>query len=274
MLLRNKIEESRDYIHRHYPHDIDLAIVLGTGLSSMEELFEEKVVISYHKIPHFPMSTVEGHNGRMLLGKIDGKNVLMLSGRFHFYEGYEMDEVTYYVHVLKALKTKQLIITNAAGGLNPHYDLGQLVLVKDHINLFPINPLRGIHDPKFGPMFPDLMRAYPQELRTKISKVAKENNISLKEGVYLGWQGPSLETPAEYKMARNFGADVLGMSSIPEVIVAKYRSIPVIMISVASNKCYPQSVLKETTLEEVIEVMNHSGAQLKQLLTLYIKSVE
>jgi purine-nucleoside phosphorylase len=271
MELQQKIDASLAFLQSQNIENADIAVVLGTGLSGLEDILLDKTIVPYKDIPHFPVSTVEGHKGRLIFGTFEGKKIVLLSGRFHFYEGYSMSEVTYYIHVVKALGIGQLIITNAAGGLNPHYTVGDLVVVKDHINMFPINPLREISDSGLGDMFPDMMRAYDVSLRQKLKESAKNTGIAIREGVYLGWQGPSLETPAEYKMARNFGADVLGMSSIPEVIVARYRSIPVLMISVSSNACYPQSIIKETTLDEVIDVMNKSGSKLKELLTDYLK---
>ena len=174
--------------------------------------------------------------------------------------------VTYYIHVLKALGVKTSILTSASGGLNPHYKEGQIVMINDHINLFPSNPLRGMNDEQLGPRFPDLLLAYPTDLQTLASDGANSLNIDLKKGVYLGWQGPSLETPAEYKMANILGADLVGMSTIPEVIVNKYRGIRTLAFTIVSNVCFPKSALNETTVDEVIKVVNNNAKDLQKLI--------
>ncbi len=262
--IKTKVEESRIFLIAKGVISPDKAIVLGTGLYELEDLIKDKIILSYNDIPHFPVSTVDGHRNRLIFGKVGNKNIIMMSGRFHFYEGYEMGEVTYYIHVLKALGITELIITNASGGINPILCTGEIVMVKDHINLFPINPLRGLHEDAFGPRFPDLLKAYPIELRNKIKSI----DSTIKEVVYLGWQGPSLETNAEYKMAQIIGADIVGMSSVPEVIVAKYRSIPVLLLSVVSNVVDYENPV-EATLEDIILTMKQSSARLKKLLIEY-----
>ncbi|MBL0081061.1 MAG: purine-nucleoside phosphorylase [Saprospiraceae bacterium] len=251
---------------------VDLALVLGTGLSATSILSDIEIEIPYSEIPGFPVSTVDGHDGVMSYGTLSGKKILVLRGRFHYYEGYEMQEITFYVHVLAMLKAEVLFITNAAGGLNPHFKGGDLVLVTDHINLFSAHPLRGQWPEGMGPRFPDLMHAYSDKWQKKLLAAAKEIEIDLKKGVYLGWQGPSLETPAEYKMARNFGADLVGMSTVPEVIVAKFRGLDVAVVSVVSNVCFPLSILTETTIEEVIAVMQQSAPKLAKLITRVISN--
>ena len=271
MIDYNKVEESKYYLQNLGVGTIDFAIVLGTGLSKLVDIITVEIEIPYSEIPHFPVSTVESHQGKMIYGKCNDKNILILSGRFHFYEGYEMNEVTYYVHVLKSLKAKQLIITNASGGLNPHYRAGEIVVANDHINLFPFNPLRGKNDESFGVRFPDMMKAYPKEQIHKFKEAANATEIKVKEGVYLGWQGPSLETPAEYKMARILGADMIGMSSVPEVIAAKYCEIPVLMVSIVSNKCYPLSEIKETSVQDVIDQVNKSSDKLLAIIKAYVE---
>jgi purine-nucleoside phosphorylase len=270
--INHKVEKSIAFLRSNGIYEVDVAIVLGTGLSDLDAILSHRQVIPYSSIPSFPTPTVDSHKGLFIYGIYEGKRVVLLSGRFHYYEGYEMDEVTYYVHVLKALSVKELIITNASGGLNPHFSNGEIIMVNDHINMFPANPLRGWNDDTLGVRFPDMLKTYPIELREKMQIAAATIGYSLKQGVYLGWQGPTLETPAEYKMARMLGADVLGMSSVPEVIVAKYRSIPVLMLSTVSNECFPISKLKETTLEEVIKIMNQSAAQMTKLIQQYLKN--
>lgn len=264
------IQETANYLRNRGVKNIDVAIVLGTGLTVLKDLLQTEEVIDYSDIPFFPVSTVESHAGKMFYGKFNDKDILIIAGRFHYYEGYEMDDVTYYVHVLKALNAKQLIITNAAGGLNPHFQSGDIVVVNDHINLFPVNPLRGRNDDHYGARFPDMMKVYQIELIEQFKAAAQQSNIGIKEGVYLGWQGPSLETPAEYKMARMLGADLVGMSSVPEAIVAKYCKIPLLMLSIVSNQCFPLSEIKEVTIEEIIHCVNASAEKLKGLLKAFL----
>ena len=264
------IQETANYLRNRGVLNVDVAIVLGTGLTRIRDLIDIEAAIDYSDIPFFPVSTVESHAGKLFYGKHHNKNILIIAGRFHYYEGYEMDDVTYYVHVLKALNAKQLIITNAAGGLNPHFQRGDIVVVNDHINLFPFNPLRGRNDEQYGVRFPDMMNVYSKALIDQIKSAAQQSNISIKEGVYLGWQGPSLETPAEYKMARMLGADLVGMSSVPEAIVAKYCKIPLLMVSIVSNQCFPLSEIKEVTIEEIIHTVNESAEKLKELLKSFI----
>lgn len=264
------IEETANYLRNRGVIDIDAAIVLGTGLTEIKDFIHSGVEIDYIDIPQFPVPTVESHDGKLFYGKFNDKHILIIAGRFHYYEGYDMDEVTYYVHVLKALNAKQLIITNAAGGLNPHFKSGDIVVVNDHINLFPVNPLRGRNDDHYGVRFPDMMQVYSTELILKFKEAAQQSNIDIKEGVYLGWQGPSLETPAEYKMIRSLGADLVGMSSVPEAIVAKYCKIPLLMISIVSNMCFPLSEIKEVTIEEIILNVKLSAEKLKEILKAFI----
>lgn len=269
-MLKERLFKTCEFLRSKGIRDADCAIILGTGLSKVEELCIDPIFINYGEIPLFPVSTVESHKGRMVFGKINNQRVLILSGRFHYYEGYDMEDVTYSIHVLKELGVNHLILTNASGGLNPHYKNGDIIMVSDHINLFPQHPLRGINDESMGLRFPDMLNAYSRELRTKMKVAAKKIKYHLKEGVYLGWQGPSLETPAEYKMARILGADVLGMSSIPEVIVAKYREIELVMLSIVSNECFPISKLKETSLAEIVEVMDKSSENMKNIIFHYL----
>jgi purine-nucleoside phosphorylase len=264
--LIQKINEATAYVRSHIDFSIDIALTLGTGLSSLETLIEKPIVIPYQSIPYFPTSTVTGHNGKMILGKLEDKYLLILSGRVHYYEGYDMDEVTFYIHILKELGVKELIITNASGGLNDAYEQGQIIMVQDHINMFPQNPLRGLHHEALGPRFPDMLQAYSVALRNKMKNIYSD----LQEGVYLGWPGPSLETKAEFKMAKLIGADIVGMSSVPEVIVAKYRSLPVLMLSVVSNVVNFDSD-EEILLEDILHQMQKSAEKLKSMIQAYCK---
>ncbi len=260
-----EIQASVSFLRNKGIQKADKAIVLGTGLSGMEDLLTDTIIVEYDEIPHFPKSTVQGHKSRLIYGKCYSQSLILMSGRFHFYEGYTMEEITSYIHVLKDLGINELILTNASGGVNPVLTEGEIVMVKDHINLFPFNPLRGYNDDDLGPRFPDLVKAYPMELRNKVKAIRPD----IKEVVYLGWQGPSLETPAEYKMAHILGADIVGMSSIPEVIVAKYRSIPTLLLSVVSNVVNLEDA-QEASIEDILNVMSSSGHDLKKLLQDYL----
>lgn len=271
--ISSKVEESLSYIRKFTTARPGISIVLGTGLQSLIEVVEDAVVINYKDIPHFPVSTVQSHKGQLIFGQINGKDIVLVAGRFHYYEGYSMEQVTYYIHVLKALGIHTSIMNSASGGLNPHYKEGNLVMIKDHINMFPKSPLRGQNDESQGPRFPDMLNAYPKNLRSAALTCARSLNIDLKSGVYLGWQGPALETPAEYKMARGFGADLVGMSTVPEVIVNKYREINTLAFTIVSNLCFPISALEETTVESVIKTVNENAKQLKELIIRLIPEI-
>ena len=264
--VNRKVQESLEIILQKTDRRPRIAIVLGTGMNPMIDMVEAAEFIDYKDIPHFPKSTVVSHRGKMVFGVLGGIEVVIVAGRFHYYEGYSMDEVTYYIHVLKALGVSLSIMTSASGGLNAHYSEGEIVLIKDHINLFSDNPLRGMNDEGMGPRFVDLMRAYPVEYRDKALDAADRLGIPLKEGVYLGWQGPSLETPAEYNMANMLGADLVGMSTIPEVIINKYRGIDTLAFTIVSNVCFPLSVLTETSVEEVIKNVNINAEKLQSII--------
>ena len=253
--LYDKIQETVKYIQQRIDFQPEVGIVLGTGLGKLSEEIEKVATFDYAGLPHFPVSTVESHQGKLILGILAGKKVVAMSGRFHYYEGYSMKEVTFPIRVMKFLGIQQLIISNAAGSTNSNMEAGDLVFVRDHINLHAENPLRGENDERLGVRFPDMMEAYDSELRKKALEVAEANHIRAHEGVYVGLQGPNLETPAEYKFIHTIGGDLVGMSTIPEVIVAKHMDLPVFVLSVISNKCFPIEDLTPTTIEEVLEVV-------------------
>lgn len=211
----------------------ETAIILGTGLGSLVSEITEKYEISYEEIPNFPVSTVEGHSGKLIFGKLGTKDIMAMQGRFHYYEGYSMKEVTFPVRVMKELGIKTLFVSNASGGMNPGFEIGDLMIITDHINQFPEHPLRGRN--LYGDRFPDMSEAYSKELITKAKAIAKEKNIKVQEGVYVGTQGPTFETPAEYKLFRIMGGDAVGMSTVPEVIVANHCKIKVFGISVITD---------------------------------------
>ena len=267
--LYEKVRESADHIRSYVELKPEKAIVLGTGLGNYAASLEDAVCIPYSEIPHFPVSTVQSHAGNLILGKKSGTPVVMMAGRFHYYEGYPSSELTLPVRVMHALGAEHIILTNAAGGVNPHYREGDLAIISDHINLLPDHPLRGCNDERMGPRFPDMMTAYDDTIIMHITGLAESMNINLRQAVYLGLQGPSLETPAEYRMAHILGADLVGMSTIPEVIVAKHEGMKVTAFSIVSNVCFPRSVLTETTVEQVIAVVERSAGTLSQLLDKY-----
>jgi purine-nucleoside phosphorylase len=241
-------------------------IILGTGLGNLIEDIDIKAEIPYQNIPHFAKSTVESHKGSLIFGFLGTHPVVVMAGRFHYYEGWTMQQVTFPVRVMKALGIEQIIITNVSGGVNPHLKSGDLVIVRDHINLLPENPLRGENDDRLGVRFPDLLRTYDVDLRQKALKIAQKHEIRAQEGVYCALQGPNLETPAEYDMLHRLGGDCTGMSSVPEALVARHCELKILMISLVSNVSYPISDIKETSLEDLIAVANEAGEKLRTLI--------
>lgn len=231
--MLEKIKETASYLREKMHTSPETAIILGTGLGSLANEITEKYEIKYEDIPNSPVSTVEGHSGKLIFGKLGNKDIMAMQGRFHFYEGYDMKEVTFPVRVMKELGIKTLFVSNASGGTNPNFAIGDLMIITDHINFFPEHPLRGKN--LYGDRFPDMSEAYSKELIAKALEIAKEKGIKVQQGVYLGTQGPTFETPAEYKMFRIWGADAVGMSTVPEVIVANHAKIKVFGISVITD---------------------------------------
>jgi purine-nucleoside phosphorylase len=227
-------------------------IILGTGLGGLVNEIESEFAIPYNEIPNFPISTVEGHSGKLIFGKLGGKNVMAMQGRFHYYEGYTMQQVTFPVRVMKALGINTLIVSNASGGMNPNFEVGELMIINDHINLFPTNPLIGKNINELGPRFPDMSEAYKKTYVELGKKIAKENNIKVSEGVYAGLTGPCFETPAEYRYLWRMGADVVGMSTVPEVIVAKHSGM----------NCFGISIVTDLGVEGVVQNVSHEEVQL------------
>ncbi len=244
-------------------------IQLGTGLTHVIDQIVWS--IPYAQIPHFPSNDLEGHKGELQLAKIGSEELLVLSGRFHYYEGYSMQELTFPIRVLKALGISELIITNVAGSLNPNYQAGDLIFINDHINFFPDSPLRGLNDNRLGIRFPDMKNAYHPSLLLKAKKTWNALYSNFTSGVYFGLQGPSLETKAEYNFIHKAEADLVGMSTVPEIIVAKQCELPTLAISCVSNVCYPIEDITETTIEEVIQVVQQSVPKLKAFLEAYLK---
>ena len=247
--MLEKIQETADFLkNKMYTHP-ETAIILGTGLGSLVHEITDKYEISYEAIPNFPVSTVEGHSGKLIFGKLGDKDIMAMQGRFHFYEGYAMKEVTFPIRVMRELGIKTLFVSNAAGGMNPSFEIGDLMIITDHINFFPEHPLRGKNIP-YGPRFPDMSEAYNKELIRKADEIANEKGIKVQHGIYIGTQGPTYETPAEYKMFRILGADAVGMSTVPEVIVANHCGIQVFGISVITDLGVEGKIV-EVTHEDV-----------------------
>jgi purine-nucleoside phosphorylase len=251
MELLKHIEEARTYIRKQYQGQPQFGIILGTGLGKLADEITVSHEIAYKDIPHFPLSTVEFHSGKLIFGKLGGKEVVAMKGRFHYYEGYSMQQVTFPVRVLKALGIEKLFISNAAGGVNPAQEISELMIINDHISLFPDNPLRGPGHADLGPRFPDMSDAYDRDLIDKALKIAQKHNIRCSEGVYVGVPGPNLETPAEYRYVRTIGGDAVGMSTIPENIVARQMGIPVFAISVITDLGVDGKI-KQVSVEDVL----------------------
>lgn len=247
--MLQKIQETAEFLKSKMRTSPETAIILGTGLGSLVNEITEKYEIEYKDIPNFPLSTVEGHSGKLIFGKLGGKEIMAMQGRFHFYEGYSMKEVTFPVRVMRELGIKTLFVSNAAGGMNPEFIIGDLMIITDHINMFPEHPLRGKNIP-YGDRFPDMSTAYDKELIAKAKEIAAEKGIRVVEGVYLGTQGPTFETPAEYRMFHRMGGDAVGMSTVPEVIVARHCGIRVFGISVITDLGL-EGIVVECSHEEV-----------------------
>lgn len=269
MPLYEQIQEAVAFIRSRTDFRPRTGIILGTGLGNLTDDVEVMTEIAYRDIPHFAASTVESHKGKLVFGTLDGHAVAVMSGRFHYYEGWTMQQVTFPVRVLKFLEIERLIITNASGGVNPHLRAGDIVVAREHINLLPEHPLRGENDERLGPRFPDMSHTYDTDLRRRVLEIAKINGIRAAEGVYSSMQGPNLETPAEYEMLRRLGSDCTGMSSVPEVLVARHMNLPVLMLSLVTNVAYPPAVIRETSVKDVIAAA--SAAEPK--LTLIIKEL-
>ncbi|HJR52041.1 MAG TPA: purine-nucleoside phosphorylase [Gemmatimonadales bacterium] len=248
----------------------DVAIVLGTGLGALASEIEVEATIPYGEIPGFPLSTVESHTGRLLLGRLAGRTVVAMQGRFHRYEGYDLRQVTFAVRVLHALGAGTLVVSNACGGMHPLWAPGDLVLLSDHINLLGDNPLVGVNDDRLGPRFPDMSAPYDPTLRALARAAALELGIVLHEGVYVAVPGPNLETRAEYRMLRTMGADVVGMSTVPEVIVAVHEGMRVIGISIITDQCLPDA-LEPAEIGRIIETATHAEPQLTRLVTTVVE---
>lgn len=263
--LAASVAAAADAVRARYAGAPEVAIILGTGLGALVEDIVVDATIPYAEIPGFPLSTVESHAGRLVCGRIAGVRVVAMQGRFHRYEGYSLQQVTFPVRVLRALGASTLIVTNACGGLNPAWEAGDLMLMADHINLLGDNPLIGPNDDALGPRFPDMSEPYSADLRALARTVAAESGTVLREGVYVAVTGPCLETRAEYRMLRRIGADVVGMSTVPEVIVAIHGGFSVLGISIITDMCIPE-VLEPASLSKILAVAAQSEPKLTALV--------
>jgi purine-nucleoside phosphorylase len=249
-------------------------IILGTGLGRLTDDLEVEATIPYVDLPHFARSTVESHAGQFVFGRLEGHPVVVMAGRFHYYEGWTMQQVTFPVRVMQALGCERLIVTNVSGGIQPHLQAGDLVIVRDHLNLLPDNPLRGPNDERLGPRFPDMLDTYDPALRASAVRVARRLGIRTYEGVYSAFGGPNLETPAEYAMLRTLGSDCTGMSSVPEVLVARHSGMAVMMVSLVSNVSFPPERIKPTTLDDVIQTAQKAETGLRQLIRGVLRELQ
>ena len=269
----SQISQAVDFIQRAGATDPEVGVILGTGLGNrfVTEL-EDKLVIPYDDIPNFPTATVEHHHGKLIYGTIGGKRILTMQGRFHYYEGYSMQQITLPVRVMKAAGVRLLLVSNAAGNLRRDWTKGELMLLEDHIDLLPDNPLRGPNLDEFGPRFPDMSRPYSRELNSALLRIAGEENIRLNAGVYASVSGPNLETRAEYRYLQRIGADAVGMSTVPEVIVANHMGLPVCAVSVLTDDCDPEN-LNPVELPEIIAAAGRAEPLLTRLFSRLIKQL-
>ncbi|MBR6287277.1 MAG: purine-nucleoside phosphorylase [Bacteroidaceae bacterium] len=247
--MYEKIQETASYLKSKMTTSPETAIILGTGLGKLAEEITDRYELEYKDIPNFPVSTVEGHSGKLIFGKLGNKEIMAMQGRFHYYEGYSMKEVTFPIRVMRELGIKTLFVSNASGGTNPDFEIGDIMIIRDHINYMPEHPLRG-KNIDYGPRFPDMSEAYDRKLIAEAKAIAKEKGIKLQEGVYLATQGPTFETPSEYKLFHIFGADAVGMSTVPEVIVANHCGMKVFEMSIITDLGVEGKIV-EVTHEDV-----------------------
>ncbi len=269
MLLYDKIQETAAFISGKITHQPKTGIILGSGLGGLIDLIKKEAELPYAEIPHFPVSTVEGHQGKLVFGKIGNTQVMLMAGRFHYYEGYSMEEVTFPVRVMKALGIDNLILSNAAGGMNKTFNIGDLMIITDHINLFPENPLRGPNDSRLGTRFPDMSQPYDKSMVAMAQEAAAELNIPVRTGVYVGLQGPTFETPAEYRWLHIIGGDAVGMSTVPENIVARHAGMNVFAMSVITDLGVTD-VPVTITHEEVLEAANAAAPKMAAIVAAMI----
>ena len=270
--LISNINETLEVIRKHTSENYPIGIILGTGLGGLVKDINIKHQIDYEELPYLPISTVESHSGKLIFGTINGKNVVAMQGRFHFYEGYTMQQITYPVRVMKFLGVETLLVSNACGGMNPQYRKGDVMIMSDHINLLGDNPLIGKNENELGPRFPDMSEPYSLELIELAEKIALENQIKVQKGVYVAVPGPNLETRAEYRFLRGIGADVVGMSTIPENIVAVHMGMKVLGMSIVTDECFPES-LQPVNVEEIIAAAMKAEPKMTLIMKEVVKSL-
>lgn len=271
-MLEN-IQLTTEYIKRKIgDFQPEIGIILGTGLGGLVDDIVVEHKMMYSNIPNFPISTLEFHSGKLIFGTLSGKRVVAMQGRLHYYEGYSMKQITFPVRVLKMLGIKQLLVSNASGALNPDFRKGDLMIIEDHINMQPDNPLRGRNSEELGPRFPDMSQPYNPQMIKAGMDIAKKNNITCHKGVYVSVSGPNLETKAEYRFLRIIGGDAVGMSTVPEVIVANHMGLPVFAISVLTDEGFPET-LSPVTVEEIIEIAKEAEPRMTQILKELISTI-
>lgn len=271
--MLDRIKETVEFLQARISLKPDIGIILGTGLGGLVNEIEILHSIPYTTIPNFPVSTVDGHNGQLIFGKMSGKNIVAMQGRFHYYEGYSMQEVAFPVRVMKLLGIHFLIVSNASGGVNPSFEVGDLMIIEDHINLMKDNPLIGRNDDKLGTRFPDMGHAYDRELIAKVFIIARKHGIHLQKGIYAAVSGPTFETPAEYLYIRTIGADAVGMSTIPEVIAARHMGLRVFAFSVISDLGVPGKIV-EITHQDVILAASNVEPKMTKILKELIGTLD
>ena len=266
------LQETEKFIKSKFSAQPEYGIILGTGLGKLGDSIKKTIEIPYETIPHFPLSTVESHAGKLICGTLSGKTVIAMQGRFHFYEGYSMQQVVFPVRVMKLLGVKTLIVSNACGGINPQFAPGTIMVITDHINLLPGNPLIGPNDNRVGPRFPDMSEPYSAKLIESLMQVAQQQKIRVERGVYAAMTGPSLETRAEYRMLKTLGADVIGMSTVPEVIAAVHCGLQVLGLSVVTDSCLPDA-LEPAVLDKIIAIANKAEPKLVTLIEKVLETL-
>jgi purine-nucleoside phosphorylase len=267
-----QIAEAITYIEKNTVVKPDIGIILGTGLGGLANDIDVETTLSYKDIPYFPISTVETHEGKLLIGKLAGKSVIAMQGRFHYYEGYSMKQITFPVRIMAKLGVKTLLISNACGGMNPKYSRGDIMIIEDHINLIGDNPLIGPNLDEFGPRFPDMSEPWSKKLIGITEQIAKDNQIKYQKGVFVAVSGPNLETKAEYKFLHLIGADCVGMSTVPENIVAVHSGINVLGLSVVTDECFPDT-LQPVNIQEIIETANNTEPKLTLIMKKVIEQI-
>lgn len=265
-----KVQQTVEFIKSKIDISPEYGVILGSGLGGFTEDIQIEYTLPYRKIPNFPVSTVEGHKGALVFGTIGDKKVMAMQGRFHFYEGYSMQQTTFPVRVMKYLGVKKLIVSNASGGVNPNYAVGDIVLINDHINMMPEHPLRGKNDERFGPRFLNMGEPYSRKLISKARIIAADLGIEVKDGVYMSLQGPTFETLAEYRMVKILGADCVGMSTVPEVIVARHMDLEVFGVSVITDIGHEDSIA-EVNHEEVLQAAAKAEPRVRTLIKAFVE---